>query len=100
MRSSITNDIKIRVHTKNTEVKYRIFKAIQSSKVLLSSNQSLKSGSLILLDRYPHFKDRIRQRCVISGRGRGVYRKYKMSRIKVREYALQGQLACVQKRTW
>src|SRR5208282_4538710 len=35
---------------------------------------------------------RIRNRCALSGRPRGVYRKFKLSRIALRELASSGQI--------
>ena len=43
---------------------------------------------------------RLRNRCMVTGRGRGVYRKFRLSRIKFRELALEGQLPGVQKASW
>ena len=37
-------------------------------------------------------KIRLRNRCLITGRPRGYYRKVKMSRIALRELALSGQI--------
>ena len=43
---------------------------------------------------------RIRVRCDVTGRPRGNYRKYRLSRIKFRELALQGMLPGVTKSSW
>jgi small subunit ribosomal protein S14 len=43
---------------------------------------------------------RVRLRCGVSGRPRGNYRKYKLSRIKFRELALQGMIPGVTKSSW
>lgn len=43
---------------------------------------------------------RIRNRCEITGRSRGVYRKFKLSRIGLRELASRGQLPGVVKSSW
>ncbi len=43
---------------------------------------------------------RIRLRCEISGRSRGNYRKFKLSRIAVRELALRGQIPGMVKSSW
>lgn len=43
---------------------------------------------------------RVRNRCLITGRGRGYYRKFKMSRICIREYAAMGALPGVVKSSW
>lgn len=43
---------------------------------------------------------RIRNRCVLSGRSRGVYRFCKLSRIRMRELASKGLLTGVVKASW
>ena len=43
---------------------------------------------------------RVRNRCALSGRPRGVYRKFKLSRIAVRELASSGQIPGMVKSSW
>ncbi|QPC41353.1 30S ribosomal protein S14 [Kaustia mangrovi] len=43
---------------------------------------------------------RIRNRCEVSGRPRAFYRKLKMSRIALREYALNGAVPGMVKSSW
>ena len=43
---------------------------------------------------------RLKNRCEISGRPRGYLRKFKMSRIKFREFAHKGQIPGVKKSSW
>ena len=43
---------------------------------------------------------RVRLRCQISGRGRGNYRKFRLSRIAMRELASQGQIPGMVKSSW
>ena len=43
---------------------------------------------------------RIRNRCELSGRPRGVYRKFKLSRIALRELASTGQIPGMVKASW
>ena len=45
-------------------------------------------------------KIRIRNRCLITGRPRGYYRKFKMSRIAFRELASTGQVPGILKSSW
>ena len=45
-------------------------------------------------------KIRIRNRCNLTGRPRGVYRKFGLSRITFREMALQGLIPGVTKASW
>src|SRR5512137_2455750 len=43
---------------------------------------------------------RIRNRCELTGRPRGVYRKFKLSRMALRELASAGQIPGVAKSSW
>ncbi len=43
---------------------------------------------------------RVRNRCKLTGRTRGVYRKFGLSRIKIRELSMAGLLPGVVKSSW
>tara|TARA_B110000438_G_scaffold271858_1_gene290091 strand:+ start:73 stop:378 length:306 start_codon:yes stop_codon:yes gene_type:complete len=43
---------------------------------------------------------RVRNRCKLTGRTRGVYRKFGLSRIKLRELTMSGHLPGVVKSSW
>ena len=43
---------------------------------------------------------RLKRRCQVSGRPRGYYRKFGVSRIALRDLALRGQLPGVRKSSW
>ena len=43
---------------------------------------------------------RVRNRCLITGRTRSVYRKFGLSRIKLRELTMSGSLPGVVKSSW
>jgi small subunit ribosomal protein S14 len=45
-------------------------------------------------------KTRIRNRCNLSGRARGYYRKYGLSRIAIRDLASIGQIPGMTKSSW
>ena len=45
-------------------------------------------------------KTRIRNRCAMTGRPRGFYRKFKLSRIALRELASSGQIPGMVKASW
>ncbi len=45
-------------------------------------------------------KVRVRNRCELTGRPRGVYRKFKLCRIKLRDLASAGQIPGVVKSSW
>lgn len=44
--------------------------------------------------------NRYRNRCEVTGRARGVYRKFKLSRIKLRELGSFGKLPGLTKSSW
>ena len=50
--------------------------------------------------RAPKFSTRKVHRCEITGRSRGVYRKFRVSRIVLRELALQGKVPGMRKASW
>ena len=45
-------------------------------------------------------KSRLRNRCQITGRAHGVYRKFKLSRIKLREEGMKGNVPGLKKASW
>lgn len=45
-------------------------------------------------------KIRVRNRCALSGRPRGYYRKFNLSRIALRDLASRGELPGVTKSSW
>ncbi|NKB45376.1 MAG: 30S ribosomal protein S14 [Alphaproteobacteria bacterium] len=45
-------------------------------------------------------KVRIHNRCEVTGRPRGVYRKFKLGRIKLRDLASRGQIPGMVKSSW
>ena len=57
---------------------------------------------MMKLAQLPRNSARIRQRirCQVSGRPRGVYRKFRLSRIALRELASRGQIPGMVKSSW
>jgi small subunit ribosomal protein S14 len=43
---------------------------------------------------------RLRRRCVVTGRGRGTFRKFGLGRNKIRELAFKGDIPGVVKASW
>jgi len=43
---------------------------------------------------------RLRNRCALTGRPRGTFRKFGLGRIKVREFAMRGEIPGVVKASW
>ena len=90
-------------------------KRIKLSKKLLTKRKKLKSiimdKKLPLEERFKaqqklsqlprnSAKNRIRNRCQITGRPHGVYRKLKISRIALRKLGLEGKIPGMVKSSW
>ncbi len=51
-------------------------------------------------NRKPKFSSRTVRRCELTGRARGVYRKFRISRIMLRKLALEGKIPGMRKSSW
>lgn len=74
-------------------------KHIVSNKTLSTEERFMAQLKLAELPRNSS-KVRLRNRCEITGRPRGFYRKFKVSRIALREMASFGLLPGVKKSSW
>jgi small subunit ribosomal protein S14 len=45
-------------------------------------------------------KTRVRNRCALTGRPRGVYSKFGLGRHKLREFAMRGEIPGIVKASW
>ena len=52
------------------------------------------------MKREPKFSTRKENRCLRTGRGRSVYRKFGISRIMLRQLALEGKIPGMRKASW
>ncbi len=60
------------------------------------------AGNYAALQKLPRDASptRLRNRCALTGRARGVYAKFKLCRIKFRELALEGKIPGMRKSSW
>lgn len=61
-----------------------------------------KNGEWEELQKLPKNASKVRQhnRCMFTGRARGYYRKFGISRLEFRERALRGEIPGVMKASW
>jgi small subunit ribosomal protein S14 len=61
-----------------------------------------EKGDQAGLDKLPRNSSRVRLRrlCALTGRPRGVYRKFKLSRHQLRDMALDGLIPGLKKASW
>jgi len=57
-------------------------------------------AQVIKSQKTPKFSTRKVRRCEITGRSRGVYRKFRISRIMLRELAHKGMIPGMRKASW
>lgn len=67
-----------------------------------NSTDEERDDAMLKLQKLPRDANpiRVRNRCPITGRSRGFYRKFGLSRIAVREFALRGEIPGVTKSSW
>ncbi|KAL5569550.1 hypothetical protein UlMin_026125 [Ulmus minor] len=81
------------------EVKRRLFKALAYDPSLPEEVREANRYKLAKLPRNSSFT-RIRNRCIFTGRARGVYAAFRMSRIVFRDLASRGLLNGIKKASW
>ncbi len=98
-KSSIERNKKRRAMTARYATKRDELKAIAND---LSRAPEERFAARMKLAKLPRnsAKVRIRNRCELSGRPRGVYRKFRMSRIAVRDLASMGRIPGMVKSSW
>ena len=79
-------------------------KRLELKKIIMNKNQSFEERfkAQQKLSNLPRnsAKIRVRNRCQITGRPHGVYRKLKISRIALRQLGLEGKIPGMVKSSW
>ena len=98
-QSSIQKNLKrINIVKKFNEKRQSLKKQIMKKDLSIEERFKIQSK----LNELPRdsSKIRVRNRCKLTGRTRGVYRKFELSRIKIRELSMSGALPGVVKSSW
>ena len=97
--SAIQRNLKRIKLSKKFDKKRKKLKAIVRNKTLPLNERFLAQLKLSKLPKNSS-RIRIRNRCEISGRPHGVYRKLKISRIALRQMASSGKIPGMTKSSW
>ena len=93
-----------REHRRARVVKKYATKRAQLKELIRSpkSTPEQRAAAQIALQQQPRdaSKSRQRQRCAITGRSRGVYRKFGLARVKIREVFNRGEIPGLSKASW
>jgi len=98
-KSAVERDLKRRRMVKAHASRRARLKAIATNKSLPMEERFKAQLALAQLPRNSS-PNRVRNRCVLSGRPRGYYRKLGMSRIALRDLASNGQIPGMVKASW
>jgi small subunit ribosomal protein S14 len=94
----------MREHRRTRIVKKYALKRAQLKELIRSpkSTPEQRAAAQAALQTQPRdaSKSRQRNRCAITGRSRGVYRKFGLARVKIREVAMRGEIPGLGKASW
>ena len=92
------NNKRIRLSDQYFKKRQKLKKIVMDKKISLEERFKAQQK----LSKLPRnsAKIRVRNRCQITGRPHGVYRKLKISRIALRQFGLQGKIPGLVKSSW
>jgi small subunit ribosomal protein S14 len=95
----------IQRNLKRIKLSNKFFKKRQKLKMIIKNKKlplEERFAAQLKLSKLPKnsAKNRIRNRCEVTGRPHGVYRKLRISRITLRELASQGKIPGMTKSSW
>jgi small subunit ribosomal protein S14 len=97
--SVINRDLKRRETVEKFAAKRAELKAIIGNIKVTEDERSIARQKLQALPRNSS-PVRLRNRCSLTGRPRGVFSKFGLGRIKLREYVMRGEVPGVVKASW
>tara|TARA_Y100001970_G_scaffold262142_1_gene346031 strand:- start:2929 stop:3234 length:306 start_codon:yes stop_codon:yes gene_type:complete len=94
----VNNQHKIKLSNRLFDKRKKLLEKINDISLSFEERQEYR----LKLEKLPKNSSRIRvrNRCNVTGRPRGVYRKFGLSRITFRELALKGLIPGVSKASW
>ncbi len=94
----VNNKYKIKLSSQYYDKRMALLDKIKDQSLSYEERQTYR----LKLEKLPKNSSRIRirNRCNVTGRPRGVYRKFGLSRITFRELALKGMIPGVSKASW
>lgn len=98
-KSMIERDLKRRKLAKSFDAKRARLKATIKDQSKPAEERFMAALKLAEVPRNSS-KTRIRNRCLVSGRPRGFYRKLKMSRLALRQLGSEGKIPGLVKSSW
>ncbi len=97
--SLINRDQKRRVLVKKYAKKREALEAIMNN---TKASEEVRYAARLKIQQLPRNANptRLRNRCALTGRPRGYFRKFGLGRNKLREYAMRGEVPGIVKASW
>lgn len=99
MKKLVKKDIKLRKLFKKNELKRLYLKSLTQNQQL-SNNVRFKAQLALSNLSKNSSKFRIKNRCSITGRPKAIFKQFKMSRITLKDLALNGSVPGLKKISW
>jgi small subunit ribosomal protein S14 len=101
MRYLVTKDMKRRSAFSKSERSQLVFKTLNASSMLKTNARLQRSIRAFYYSLPPYaYRSRIRNRCLITGRGSSVVRYFRLSRLQLREFFASGYLYGFRRSSW
>ena len=98
MKSLVSIDYKNRKLFSVNEIKFKVEKLLKQNNLILK----FQKWNVLLQNEFKliNFKVRVKNRCIVSGRGSSISRIYSISRIQFREFGRDGLITGLMKSSW
>lgn len=99
IRSRNRSDLKRRHTVMTEEIRKRLFVALLQDQTLSTNIREYFQAKIIRISRNAS-QIRIRNRCIWTGRSRGILKRFRCSRIVFRDLNGQGRIMGIRKASW
>ena len=84
------------------EKRYVLREQLKREWLNMNNSQEVREAAFMRLQKMPRDSSgvRVRIRCALTGRPRGVFRRFGISRTKLREMIMNGEIPGVMKSSW
>jgi ribosomal protein S14 len=98
-KKHLIKDYKKRLEYKNKEILRLKYLMIKNNNIL-PLNLRLLANNKLALDSKTGERSKIRNRCILTGRSRGIIKEWQISRIKFKLLADQGLIPGIRRASW
>lgn len=97
MKFKVVKDKNLRNKFKNSESKIKLLKSIYQNMYIKGKEREKGREKL---NKYKGLEFKIKNRCIMTGRAKGVLRDFKISRIELKKNTVKGIIIGIKKASW